>query len=409
MGQGNVGCKYIDSDLLQSAFSLNSMRYLTLAVAFLLAGCVPLKRTCYEGKYPGLRQCLTEVAQDRGTLRILMIHGMSNHDTNWSDKPIAGLLSNLPVTRQNDDRFVPLPPTAIATNFLKTNSYIGPDNRVIKVYEVTWTPSTINLKNEMFLRDGALNSDRVWVNKKLKNDTINDGFGDAVLYLNPNYKKAMQKPIEDSIKELVKDLQENDQIILISASLGSKMTFDTVNEHLQAESKLAADFEAFAAKTTHIIMLANQIPLLLLGDDNYDPLNKNLKGWSQGSELYGVEGFIKAKRKNVNENARIQILDPNPDPLNCPLQIIAATDPNDLLSYPVMKDQLVRRDSPAASLVNVQNVYIHNASAILGVFVWPSYAHTGHPDNKNFVKKLTDGWTDDGHCFVKPVALDRNE
>src|SRR5438093_1302857 len=68
------------------------------------------------------------------------------------------------------------------------------------------------------------------------------------------------------------------------------------------------------------------------------------------------------------------------------LHLVAFSDPNDLLSYPL--DQ----SSISGSTIVYSNVAVSvERSAILGVFAWPMTAHTGHDKSKVVMDLLAFG------------------
>ena len=113
------------------------------------------------------------------------------------------------------------------TNWLTEYTYAAEERKVI-FHEVTWSPTTTVIKQKAFTNDQTLNRHRVLINRDLKTSLLDDSLSDAVLYLNPSFRSAMQEPILQTIDLVVPQIGPHDHIVLITASLGSKMTFDTV-------------------------------------------------------------------------------------------------------------------------------------------------------------------------------------
>ena len=72
------------------------------------------------------------------------------------------------------------------------------------------------------------------------------------------------------------------------------------------------------------------------------------------------------------------------------LAIVAVSDPNDLLSYPLNATDIV--DSGALD-VSVHNVTLNVArSAWFGVFANPLKAHSGHDQDKRVIRLIAHGY-----------------
>ncbi len=242
--------------------------YQFLSIAFFLAvlqsGCVPLTNKVAEGEYGGLRKHIkTAVAHD-ATVHILMVHGMGDNCPGAWDNFMHCMTDELSLTRQYaiQTNYLPSPLTGVSNELRQFHYQTGRTNFVF--YELTWTPTTLPYKTKAFAKDRTLASDRVIVNGILKSNLMDEGFGDALLYLNPEFRPMMQLPILQSIGIVAAAATNKyDQVVLVTHSLGSAMTFDTVVTH-QSDLLNAESIKRFIGRTTDIIMFANQIPLLNL-------------------------------------------------------------------------------------------------------------------------------------------------
>jgi hypothetical protein len=69
------------------------------------------------------------------------------------------------------------------------------------------------------------------------------------------------------------------------------------------------------------------------------------------------------------------------------LHLVAFSDPNDLLTYPLDKGSI----SGSTTVVYSNVIVSVERSAILGVFAWPMTAHTGHEKSKVVMDLLAFG------------------
>ena len=246
---------------------------------------------------------------------------------------------------------------------------------------------THSFKTNEFTKDRKLNPKRVLLNKDLKNQVMEEGLGDAILYLNPAFRPRMQEPILQTIHHVEKQAGPHDEIVLVASSLGSKMTFDTVAEWASEEK-----VQNFARRTTDIVMLANQLPLLHLANTNIllHPRKTAVK------EFVGLSREQRKKRPLPSE----------PEDTNrFNINVVAATDPNDLLSYPLDDDDVKpeNRDDENKVKIIVSNIYAHNAWAIPFLFENPGSAHAQYDENKWLVRQLVRGFSGKPECFPKAV------
>jgi hypothetical protein len=125
--------------------------------------------------------------------------------------------------------------------------------------------------------------------------------------------------------------------------------------------------------TNYVFMLANQLPLLELSEvSNPLPIRR------ESSTAVKALAEIRRRHKPAARLQRQQA------PLA--LHLVAFSDPNDLLSYPL--DQ----SSVSGSTIVYSNVTVSvERSAILGVFAWPMTAHTGHDKSKLVMDLLAFG------------------
>jgi len=182
-----------------------------------------------------------------------------------------------------------------------------------------------------------------------------------------------------AIVAILHDYEPQDELAIITQSLGSYMSYDTLlkmsrGERIMGEKEYSADVvQDLIGHTNYVYMLANQLPLLELSEvSNPLPLRH--------ASATAVKALAEIRRQN---KPRARLRQPQA-PLA--LHLVAFSDPNDLLSYPL--DQ----SSISGSTIVYSNVAVSvERSAILGVFAWPMTAHTGHDKSKVVMDLLAFG------------------
>ena len=365
------------------------MKTFCLVVLSLLCGGCSFSRLCVEKPFVGLKTSVAETATNNGIVRILIVHGMMNHTQGYSSNFTATLAEKLRLT--NAARIsTPLTSAGSRTNgfLVRTDFSNQSQKRELRTYELTWTPTTQAAKQEAFAFDARLDGRRASFNKGLKAHLLNDGFGDAALYVGEGYKRKMQEPITNALWRILNDgFQPEDRFMIITHSLGSKMTFDSMNvmaglANGSADKIAAQQIRALAGQTSYLIMFANQIPLLRLGD----PMKTNAVLSERVMEQAApVEQFINLRKQSKETR---------------PLQIIAVTDPNDILSYPLQADDVT---SDTISELELGNIFIANTPAWLGFIANPTAAHSEYFANERLIKLLLDGWHKKPRACLKPA------
>lgn len=263
-------------------------------------------------------------------------------------------------------------PGYIRTQDYKINGN-GQGKVVLRLYELTWDPTTRWAKDfYVQAADDNFNQSRVAINEAMKRRIINESISDAVLYLG-EYQPMMQYPVlmslckvitdavgveSDSDKYFTCDLQkvinafdrnpdffDSNDIVMMTHSLGTRMLFDTLGlighedenflkrlkENL-GKNGITIDVpdgsddmdvaqqvrDIIGIATSKIFTLANQVPLLELGTVKTPGTFDVDLDLGEGFQEF-IEGRINKSRSYWKE------VDP--------LQIVAFTDPNDLLSY----------------------------------------------------------------------------
>ena len=351
---------------------------LCLTVICLLTGCTMLSVRRFENDFDGLNAAASRSNSAGGTLRILFIHGMGHHAPGYSQPVMQGIAVRLNLSNTGPSRRITIRKESHDYGEINIANYSSSEGKKVRAYELTWSATTDALKARQFASDATYASSRVLVNRQLKAQLIDDALADPVLYIG-RYRNHMQFPLMRAIVAILHDYEPQDELAIITHSLGSYMCYDTLlkmsrGERIMGEKEYSADVvRDLIGHTNYVFMLANQLPLLELSEvSNPLPLR------------YASDTAVKALAEIRRQNKPRARLQRQQAPLA--LHLVAFSDPNDLLSYPL--DQ----SSISGSTIIYSNVVVSvERSAILGVFAWPLTAHTGHDKSKVVMDLLAFG------------------
>jgi hypothetical protein len=358
----------------------------SVALIVLLTGCLPLYQfSVAPPAFNGLDTALKETGSD-GTLRVMIVHGMGNHLPGYSSTLMSALGSRLKLKLDSKSvQSYPLINNGVAFGTNTTGTYSGNGHK-LKFYEVTWTPITEPVKERQFRYDNSFAPQRQIVNGALKSGLLDTSLADAVLYVG-KYRTNMQYPIVEGVKMIVNDLDASkDRIAIITFSLGSYMTTDTLRslknkEYLAGFGLRPEDVHQFAAQCDGFYMLADQLPLLELSDLSEPGTTIRMKNMAaaavqpdaaSGEKVQAAVQHESPMQSFIDDHDQakgIEAMNAQPHPR---LQVVAFSDPNDLLSYALQKENYRGKD------VNIVNVDLIIAkSSYLGIVSNPLQAHSG--------------------------------
>jgi hypothetical protein len=361
-----------------------------------LQGCLPLWHFEIQGaneqQLPGVWHSLQQSSPEH-PVRMLYAHGMGIYWSTDYVQPFATKLTEkLGLAPKNQCQPVKELEPAIKlaeaggrnlNASLSICEYGDTRGHTLKLYTLLWAPLTARIKNSVLGYDSAAEykDPRVRVNKDLKEELINDSLSDPLLYLSPHYQSVLQLVMRQAIcfvasgnetcastnPRLTGIQQDEDKLFIITESLASAMMYDTLkaitleNKDLKPASHAAG--KLLNNSVVHY-MFANQLPLLCLG--RYDP-----------GSTHCVTDLLAAK------------IDP-PLGSHAPLAIVAFSDPNDLLTYPLKKRQF--QQFGLHRPVVVTNVILNVEKwAWLFVFANPNTTHTGHRNNSDVIEIIACG------------------
>lgn len=288
-----------------------------------------------------------------GTVEIVSMHGMCTHGEKWVKKTVGRIATATPeLTRTSTSVSTVSGVKLYKTDFVDSESKVRLTN-----YAIVWSGLTAAPKQSLCYDSDILTPScqdptelstrkRGSINSALKSNLMNDCFADALVYLGPRgpeIRQAIRDVVDAVLSEGQGDLDKT--MVLISESLGSKVLADSLTE--ETDDK-AGRIQLFAP-TELVFMAANQIPILSLADEDYD---KSGAFESSFQELL------------------FQILEQRDDKDSGYLQVIAFTDPNDLLSYELKTVGF-----------SATNVFVSNDKTLFGLLERPDTAHRNYLEN----------------------------
>lgn len=216
------------------------------------------------------------------------------------------------------------------------------------------------------------------VNLFLKTQIMNWGLADAVILLGPmrTHVRAAMTAAFNHAAEF--EGQRNQQFVVISESLGSFAVLDA----LTAEDR-GAEVRDVLARTADIYFFANQFALLELGRIA-PPAQRPAPPAAGETALAGPAPRTTLKMLDDLAKAEVKLEGPG-GPVRR-RQIVAFSDPSDVLTYPVPP----LRDA-AGALIPVENVYVKTGiryTPVIDIYDGLLTAHTRHSENRQVLDRL---------------------
>jgi hypothetical protein len=424
--------------LLQAPMSL-PIRVLALALTLLhLSGCASFGRGLAEGvlessgdgedtrlchikgrAFEGLQSYLDRQRRIRAAghapppvLKVLMVHGIGSHRPGYGTRLAENLAEamRLDATSERFKQFslssLEWPGQELGT--LRVSRYFNqPEDQVMLFYELTWDPiveaekQTISYDNsgEYSYRRAAVNE----LMKKFVNDTVPDVM---------TYQGSSRGKIQSSVSQAMcwmfsADWQglpaagvhrcepgpeglytsADDDFAFVSHSLGSRVVIDSIQRLFQIvnspeHAELKAGATHFKTKRYPIFMLSNQLPLLQLGRESPQVHGR--------IDAYCAPDGPKREQRFTQET-----------------QILAFSDPNDVMSYSIPYDFLDRyvdsRLCPTMTNVIINVAPVTNLFG-LGQIASPLEAHTEYDNDDRVIALMVHGI---GGTDVDPLIAER--
>ena len=349
-------------------------------------------------EFAGIEQAF----QNKETVKILMIHGVGTHKAGYSTRIRDNLAAKLGLNvmsrhAKNITLLNPNNPKQEIGNLRVIRMQDEDDEKEFIFYELTWSVTTLEGKKILgFDVSGDYKYRRAAFNNTLKG-FLDDVIPDPMIYLLDSDKlilKAAQQStcwmlgkswndIKDGEKRVcyisshqeLKNLKK-ENIIFITHSLGSKIMMDAltniVNMVANIDKKSSPEaqliIEELQTKKLTVFMLANQLPLLQITQPK-PKISGKIPQYCSKNGIY--------RDKRVFDK----------------VNIIAFSDPNDLLSYDIPQ-QFVDEYMDSRLCPEVTNVSI-NVADIISAFgvgvVNPVTAHTGYDNDNRVIEMIANG------------------
>lgn len=353
------------------------------------------------------------LASPTGKAQVFWTHGMCHTPYNWINDRSELIASALNATVQAYG--APQSKIAIeAEEKRHVNSSISYTTRrkietkkgEIDITFFTWSPRTISLKKSLLFdlpigEGGDFQYKRASLNEILKSKLMNDCLADAVIIAGPNRKDVYQdtrkamchflggRILQDTRTCHFYDHEINSSPrILISESLGSKIMADAIIS-LEASSDQPNELNRRLATVKQVFLIANQIPILDLAGG--EPIERGKKtsndsqylSSSQTSFMRMMHKISWQKRKGTRSKKQQRNISGGQ-------QVIAFTDPNDMLSYRLLKKHMQGIGSKLVNVI-VSNDKTYTLFSERLAFERLDTAHCGYRANATVMAMLAAG------------------
>jgi hypothetical protein len=395
----------------------------SLAIAMLLSGCASIGKGAAEAvleksENEDTRLCQVwgkpfagieaEMAKKKGKTKVLFVHGVGDHYPGYTTQFLEklGKELNLNVRSEgpkNIELNTPLLP-GMDLGTLRVSHLLNEQNgRDLTFYEITWSGITRLEKSLLYFdNSGEYDFRRARINamfKKFSNDTSPDpiiylglsrvpilaAFSQSFCWMASGDYEDLPKSGEHactSLNDANAGRIANDNYVMISHSLGSRIAIDGMQriavmlgspaKYLPETKKVTISTKAIEAlqnKRIPIFMLSNQLPMLQLGRELPEVAGQEANYCDPKGADY--------KKRMVSET-----------------DIIAFSDPNDLLSYgipPGFSEKYL--DSRLCAKITNVNINVAKIMDAFGMtdLANPMQAHVGYDQDDRVIALIAKG------------------
>ena len=344
--------------------------------------------------------------QTRPITKVLMIHGIGSPQEGYSTRFLENLTEELQLNATESlikeiDLINPFIGKESLGKLTASRHFNKDSTRELIFYELTWSAIIENEKKQIeFDNSEKYAHSRADLNNSMKL-FINNHIPDAMIY----YGDSRQKIILSVSQSLcwmfygdwhdLNQSKENycnnrslplhhgirkDDYSIVTHSLGSRIIIDSlqwVSEQVAMAKKddltnypnVVRMLDAFRDEEISIYMLANQLPLLQLGRKKPKVTNQ-IREYCQESGAHWDDRLFKQ------------------------LNIVAFTDPNDLLSYGIpAKFAREKMDSRICPKITNIEINVTDVTSLFGIseFANPADAHNGYDNDEQVIKLIAHG------------------
>jgi hypothetical protein len=358
-------------------------------------GILPLLET--QDGYPPLGQA----GPDRPILKVIMVHGVGTHVPGYSARLSANLAQSLglnvvaPEAKAFAIEAPAFPGETLGTLTVTRHTNTARDREML-FFELTWSPISQPAKDAIAFDSSAVYSHRRASLNNVFKHFVNDVAPDPLVYTGTGRERIQATIGQTLCWALSADWQglpdeqqlcapdnpafasrlDVDEFVFITHSLGSRITTDGLQRLARVvetegvkRPEVRRVTQSFQGRDVKIFMLANQLPLL-----------------QSGLEPVSVQGEVEAYCRPSGANFTNRLFQET--------ELIAFSDPNDLLSYPIpeafVRDHVDSRLCPRQ--VNV-TINIARVTSVLGFgdFANPLAAHVDYDDDERVIGLITGG------------------
>ena len=342
-----------------------------------------------------------QAGPERSILKVIMVHGVGTHVPGYSARLSANLAQalDLTVTAPDAKGFAiesPAFPGETLGTLTVTRHANAARDREMLFFELTWSPISQPAKEAIAFDSTAVYARRRAAANNVFKQFVNDVAPDPLVYTGTGRERIQTTVGQALCWALSTDWQgmpdeqrncnpdspafasrlDSDEFVFITHSLGSRITTDglqRLTQVVKAEGldrpEVARVSQSFQNRGVKVFMLANQLPLL-----------------QSGLEPAGVQGAVPAYCRPDGADFADRVFKET--------ELIAFSDPNDLLSYPI-PDAFVREHVDSRLCPKQVNVTINIARVTsvlgLGEFANPLAAHSDYDDDERVISLITRG------------------
>ena len=411
---------------------------LSFLIVILLSGCASIGKGAAEAvleksENEDTRQCQVwgkpfmgieaDLAQKDGETKVLFVHGVGDHIPGYTTEFLEKLAKELNLNarsegQKNIELNTPLIPGKALGNLRITHLLNEKTRKELTFYELTWSEITRQEKALLdFDTSGEYDFRRAKINGLLKKFS-NDTGPDPIIYLGQSRVPILAayaqsfcwmatqnwEDLPASGKHSCLSLDDShasqiakDNYVIISHSLGSRIVIDGTQriasmlaapeKYQTATQKLVVTSKAVNAlqqKHISMFMLSNQLPMLQLGRELPEVAGQETSYCDANGANY--------KKRMVSET-----------------DIIAFSDPNDLLSYGIPPGFALKYiDSRLCAQITNVNINIAKVMDAFGMtdLANPMEAHVGYDTDDRVVAMIAKGI---GNVGASPLIKQRCE
>jgi hypothetical protein len=342
----------------------------------------------------------------RPTAKVLMIHGIGSPQEGYSTRLLENLSKELQLNATESrireiDLINPYIGKESLGKLIVSRHFNKDSKKELIFYELTWSAIIESEKNQIEYdnsekyahnRADLNNSMKLFINSHVPDPMIYYGDSRQKIILSvaqslcwmfygdwhdlnqtkENYCNNRDLPLHHGIRK--------DDYSIVTHSLGSRIIIDSLQwvseqvanakkEDLTEYPNVVRMLDAFRDEEISIYMLANQLPLLQLGREKPKVTNQ-IKEYCQESGTHWDDRLFKQ------------------------LNIVAFSDPNDLLSYGIPpKFAREKMDSRICPKITNIEINVTDVTSLFGIgeFANPANAHNGYDNDEQVIKLIAHG------------------